>query len=162
MKKIITAIDFNDTSEELCYFALDFASKLDAELIFVTVLNDWDVAAVGKISSMGYKVDGDHYSNDIEHDSIEKIKYLIKKCGFPDVEKKLVLKTGRPAKEILLLALEENADAIIVGEKNHSDIERAFEGSVSSRVYKRSPITIISFRTKKYSEKLKKKLNIHK
>lgn len=161
MKKIIAAIDFKDTSQELCYFALDFASKLNAELIFVTVLNDWDVAAVGKISSMGYKVDGDHYSEDIEHDSIEKIKNIIKECGFPEVEKKLVLKSGRPAKEVLTLAVTEKADAVIVGEKTHKDLEHTFEISVSGRIYKKSPITVISFRTKQYSEKLKKKLNIH-
>ncbi|MCB9481263.1 MAG: universal stress protein [Desulfobacteraceae bacterium] len=161
MKKIIAAIDFKDTSQELCYFALDFASKLNAELIFVTVLNDWDVAAVGKISSMGYKVDGDHYSEDIEHDSIEKIKNIIKECGFPEVEKKLVLKSGRPAKEVLTLAVKEKADAVIVGEKTHKDLEHTFEISVSGRIYKKSPITVISFRTKQYSEKLKKKLNIH-
>jgi nucleotide-binding universal stress UspA family protein len=161
MKKIIAAIDFKDTSKELCFFALDFASKLDAELIFVTVLNDWDVAAVGKISSMGYKVDGDHYSEDIEHESIEKIKNIIKECNFPDVEKRLVLKAGRPAKEVLNLAVKENADAVIVGEKTHKDIEHTFEISVSGRIYKKSPVTVISFRTKQYSEKLKKKLNIH-
>lgn len=161
MKKIIAAIDFKDTSQELCYFSLDFASKLNAELIFVTVLNDWDVAAVGKISSMGYKVDGDHYSEDIEHDSIEKIKNIIKECGFPEVEKKLVLKSGRPAKEVLTLAVKEKADAVIVGEKTHKDLEHTFEISVSGRIYKKSPITVISFRTKQYSEKLKKKLNIH-
>jgi nucleotide-binding universal stress UspA family protein len=109
---------------------------------------------------MGYNVDGDHYSDDVEHESIERIKNIIKKCGFPDVEKKLVLKSGRPAKEILLLAETENADAVIVGEKKHKDLEHTFEISVSGRIYKKSPVTVISFRTRQYSDKLRKKLQL--
>lgn len=159
MKKIIAAIDFSDTAEELCFFSLDFASKVEAELIFISVLDDWDVSAVGKISSMGYNVDGDHYSEEIEHESIEKLKTFINKWDFDNVEKKLVLRTGRPAKEILKLIVHEKADAVILGIKNHKDLEHSLELSVSDKIIKKSPATVISFRPEHYAKKLRKKIH---
>lgn len=159
MKKIITGIDFSDSIDEISKFALGFASKIGAELIFATVIDDWDVAAVGKISSMGYNVDGDHYSDDVENQIIENMKNMIKQCGFPDVEKRLVIRSGRPAAEILKLAVAENADAIIVGVKSHKDIEHSLELSVSDKIFKKSPVVVISFRPEKHASKLRKKIH---
>lgn len=159
MKKIIAGIDITDTTEELCYFALDFASKMNAELIFVSVLDDWNVAAIGKISSMGYNVEGNHYSEEVEHNSIEELKKMINKWDFPDLEKKLILRTGSPAREILKIIVDEKADAVIVGAKTHKDLEHTFELSVSGKIYKKSPVPVISFRPENYSKKLKKKIH---
>lgn len=159
MKKIIAGIDITDTTEELCYFALDFASKMNAELIFVSVLDDWNVAAVGKISSMGYNVEGNHYSEEVEHNAIDDLKKMISKWDFPDLDKRLILRSGKPAKELLKVIVEENADAVIVGVKTHKDLEHKFETSVSGKIFKKSPIPVISFRPEYYSKKLKKKIH---
>lgn len=159
MKKIIAGLDFSDTSIELCRYALSFASEIGAELVFATILHDWDVLAVGRISSMGYNVDGDHYSDDIEHERIEKLKKIIENQGFPEVEKKLIVKTGKPAKELLKLIIEENADAIIIGAKCHKDLEHSLELSISDKIYKKSPVTVISYRASHHSKKLKRKIH---
>ncbi len=159
MKKIIAAIDLSDASEELCFFALDFASKIGAEVIFLSILDDWDVSAIGKISSMGYNVDGDHYSEDIEHESIENFKKIINKFDIDNVEKKLVLKTGQPAKEILRLIVNEKADAVILGVKKHKDLEHSLELSVSDKIFRKAPVTVISFRPEHYAKKLRKKIH---
>jgi len=159
MKKVIAGIDFSDSIEEICKFALKFASEVEAELIFATVIDDWDVAAVGKISSMGYNVDGDHYSDDVESIRIEEFKKMIMECGFPDVEKRLVIRSGRPAKELLRLIVKEDADAIIVGSKSHKDLEHSLELSVSEKILKKAPATVIAFRTEKHRKRLKKKIH---
>ena len=159
MKKIIAAVDFAEISEELIYFALDFVSQLNTDIMFVTVLDEWDVSSVGKISSMGYDVDGDHYSEEIEHDSIETFKKIVKKCGFPEIEKSLMIRCGRPAKEILKLIAEENTDAVIIGAKNRKDLEHTFELSIAEKIFKRSPATVISYRTTEHAKKLRKKIH---
>jgi len=161
MKKVVAGVDLaSENVMEFLNFSISFGKQTGAEIVFVSVIDDWDVAAVGKISSMGYNVDGDHYVEDIEKNSILTLEKMIEDIDIEDeVETTIRIASGTPVKELLRIAVKENAEALIVGTKTHRDLEHAFESSVSLAIFKKSPLTVISYRPEKQAERLRKKIH---
>lgn len=56
------------------------------------------------------------------------------------------------------IALRENVDLIVMGLKGRSEIEHVLVGSVAEKMFRRSPITIVSYRGQKEAERLRKRV----
>lgn len=56
------------------------------------------------------------------------------------------------------IALRENVDLIVMGVKGCSEIEHVLVGSVADKMFRRSPITIVSYRGQKEAERLRKRV----
>ena len=55
------------------------------------------------------------------------------------------------------IALRENVDLIVMGVKGRSEIEHVLVGSVAEMMFRRSPITIVSYRGQK-ARRLRKRV----
>jgi hypothetical protein len=58
----------------------------------------------------------------------------------------------------LKIALRENVDLIVMGLKGRSEIEHVLVGSVAEMMFRRSPITIVSYLGQKEAERLRKRV----
>ena len=135
------------------------AQALDAKkLIFVSVVNQRDVDAVETITSFGYEVDGKHYVQEIEKARIAALDELVKDVDFPQERMKLIISVGKPAEKLLKHAVKENVDMIVMGVKAKGEIVHAFTGSVAEKLFRRSPITIVSYREETIARKLRKRI----
>jgi nucleotide-binding universal stress UspA family protein len=67
---------------------------------------------------------------------------------------------GHPVEELRKIAFKENVDLIVMGIKGRSDREQMLVGSVAEKVFRRSPIPILSYRDIKNAERLKKHIGI--
>jgi nucleotide-binding universal stress UspA family protein len=155
-KRILVAIGFCEYSEELLGYAAGIADNIGAEMIVVNIINSRDVAAVGAIAAMGYEVDSEHYVSGIEAERRQALDQMLEKISFPAERIRSVFKVGHPVEELLKIAIKENVDLIVMGIKGRSDLEHMLVGSVAEKVFRRSPIPVLSYRDEKNAQRLKK------
>ena len=159
-KKIMAAVGMNRYTEGLLTYATDMADSMRAELICANIINARDVEAVGTIADMGYEVDGDNYVDSIKGERQQEFAAILKKIGHSTNKIRLILKVGNPSEELLRVAVKENVDLLIMGIKSRSDIEYALIGSVAEKVFRRSPVPILSYRDNEMAERLKKHIRL--
>lgn len=159
IKKILAAIaPTKEYAEEIFNYATMMATNLDADLIAANIINSRDVDAIGTIVSMGYKVDGDQYVRSIKDERKQMLDKIIGKSSFPRERIHSIIKVGNPIDELLNIAAKENADMIIMGPKGRTDLEHVILGSVAEKIFRRSPVPILSFRDEKHEQRLKKRV----
>jgi nucleotide-binding universal stress UspA family protein len=160
IKKIMVAVGFTPYTEGLLKYAIRVTESLRAELIVVNIVNSRDVAAVGAIAAMGYEVDSDHYVCGIEDERRQMLNEILQKSSFPADKIRSVFKVGNPTEELLKIAVNEDVGLIIMGIKDRSDLEHALVGSVAEKVFRRSPVPVLSYRDAKSAERLKKHIHL--
>ena len=157
-KKIMVALAFSEYADGIFGYAAKLAKRLDAELIVTSIINLRDVQAVGTISSMGYDVDSEQYVANIRNERQSKLEKLKNKYSFPDDKIKTVIRVGDPVDELLKIAVKESVDMIVMGIKGRTNLEYMFVGSVAEKMFRRSPVPIVSYRDDKNAERLRKRI----
>jgi nucleotide-binding universal stress UspA family protein len=159
-KKILVAVAFSRYTEGLLKYAMDIAGIMNAEIFVVNIINARDVEAVGTIAAMGYEVDSQDYVAGIKAERQQELDNILKKLAYPSEKIHTVFKVGNPRDELLKIAIKEDVDLIIMGLKGRTDLEHIFVGSVAEKVFRRSPIPILSYRDEHNAERLKKHIDL--
>ncbi len=160
INKILVAVGFTGYTKGLLNYAVRIAESLGAELIVANIINVRDVEAIGTIATMGYEVDSKHYVSGIEEDRRQTLNRILEKISFPADKLHTVFKVGHPVEALLKIAINENADLMVMGIKGRSDLEHILMGSVAEKVFRRSPIPILSYRDEKNAARLKKHIGM--
>lgn len=158
MNKLMVALAFSSYTEELFRYATRLARRMNVDLVAASIVNQRDVAAVRRIVDMGYEVDGDHYVRDIKKEREEKLAGMIAACGFPADRVKTVIRVGDPVDQLLRIIVGEDVDLVLLGVKGRSELEHVLIGSVADTLFRRSPVTVISYRDKATAQRLKKRI----
>ncbi len=160
IKKIMVPIAFSPYSKGIVDYSAMLAKSLNIEkLIFINIINIRDVEAVETISSYGYDVDEEHYIEELQKERTAKLDKMLEGIDFPAERMKLVMAIGKPADKLLQKALKEEIDMIVMGLKAKSEFVHAFTGSVAEKLFRRSPITIVSYREEKIAKQLRKRIH---
>jgi nucleotide-binding universal stress UspA family protein len=158
LNKIMVAVAFGQYTEGIFRYAVRLANRMNADLVVASIINQRDVSAVRRIVDMGYEVDGDHYVSDIKKEREEILAKLISDCGFPADRVKTVIQVGNPVDQLLKILVSEDVDMVLMGVKGRSDLEHVFIGSVADKLFRRSPVTVVSYRDDSVAERLKKRI----
>ncbi|MBW1634666.1 MAG: universal stress protein [Deltaproteobacteria bacterium] len=161
VKKILVPIAFSKYSQGILNYASGVAEPFGAELLVVNVINARDLEAVDKITSFGYKVDVEHYLATLKKERREELKKLMEPMTLPDKQVSFSFRVGDPTNELLKLVVDKNIDMVIMGIKTH-DVRHIFAGSVAERMFRKCPVTILSYRDDEISERLLKKFTRHR
>ena len=159
-KKILVAIGFSQYTQSLLNYAVEIAESMKAELIIASIINVRDVEAVGTIAAMGYDVDSGNYVAGLKAERQQELDNILQKMARPPEKVRTVFKTGDPSNELLKLAVKENVDLIVMGIKGRTDLEYIFVGSVAEKVFRRSPIPVLSYRDEANAQRLRKHIDI--
>ncbi len=161
-KKILVAAGFSQYTQSLLNYASEIAQSMNAELIVASIINARDIEAVGvgTIAAMGYEVDSGNYVAGIRAERQDELDNILKNIARRPEKVRMVFKTGDPGDELLKVAVKENVDLIIMGTKGRTDLEYIFVGSVAEKVFRRSPIPILSYRDEATAERLKKHIDL--
>ncbi len=162
VKKVMVATGFSGYAEGLLHYGAKLADSMDAELLVVSVINIRDIDAVGRIVSLGYKVDGEHYVDGVKADRKEMLKEILSKTDFPKEKVKKFFVIGHPVDEIINVALEEDVDLVVMGTKGRTDLSHVFVGSVADKVFRKCPVTVVSYRDDLQAERLTKRIHRHR
>ena len=160
-KRILIAVAFAPQAQDLLSYAAGIAAELGAEeLIAASIINTRDVEAVSTISALGYDVDGDNYVSSIKAERGDLLDSYAKTTAFPPEKIRLVLKVGDPVEELLKIVVKEQVDLIVMGTKGRTNLEYALVGSVAEKIFRRSPVPVLSYRSKEHAERLRKNIRI--
>lgn len=160
IRKILVPVTFSEFSEELIEYAVGVARPLSAEVVFVNVIDERDIQAVQTITSFGYEVDETHYIQEVEKQRIGILEERLNRINYPDEKMRFVFKTGSPAAVLLKFAIDERVDLIIMDVKGKSKIVHALSGSVAEKMFRYSPVPVLSYRRKEIADKLLKRIQI--
>jgi nucleotide-binding universal stress UspA family protein len=158
-RKIIAALGISEYSRGIFNYAARLATAIDADLTVVHVINSRDVDTVRRISAMGYNVDGEHYLQNVREDRMRFLEDIFSQSAFPRERLHILIQVGNPIEELLKLTLEEDADMIVMGPKGSTDLTHVLVGSVASKLFRHSPITVVSYREEKLASRLRDRIH---
>ena len=158
IKNIMVALAFGEYTEGIFTYAAGLAKQFDANLLVASIINKRDVDAVRTVSAMGFEVDGANYVEEIRNERREIIDRLVDQAGFTKERLKVVIEVGNPIEKLLGLVVDTGVDAIVMGLKGRTDLEQVFVGSVAEKMFRRSPVTVISYRGERTAAKLRKRI----
>ena len=137
MNKLLVAYDGSVQSDKAFGQALELASKFSAKVIVVSVaLPPEPPVAVEMEAVIESAIE--HYEAQFDH-----LRKLAQSLG---IEARFEVRAGHPAEQIVLMAKEEEADAIVIGHRGGSFLQRWLLGSVAKRVLSYAHCTVIVVR----------------
>ncbi len=174
MKRILLAVDGSDHSQRATELATDIATKYDAKLLLLNVVDNRPLSeAERKLAELEFsselkqRTDGSNWP-DINlvgdqgvgsmfqhHAEISRIIRTTIGEGVLAAAKReaeangvedieLILENGDPADVILQTAQARGANLIVIGSRGQSDVKSLFLGSVSHKVANQSDISVIT------------------
>lgn len=152
-EKILIPTDFSECCNRALEYAFTMASKFDAELLVLHVI---DGRALQSISSYSYgEVAEDYLTKHSHEDMAQEIKKILAdeiKKG-TDYDNKLKVTTmvryGVPWDQIIQVAEEEKVDFIVVGARGETAMSEALMGGVASKVARRAPCPVFLVRRRR-------------
>ena len=125
------------------------------------MINERDLKAVDKITSFGYKVDIEHYTETIKKERLETLEKLMANLTLPDDKVTYSFRVGEPTDELLKLVVDREIDMVVMGVRAN-DIRHIFTGSVAERMFRKCPVPIVSYRADDVSSRLRKRIAKHR
>ncbi len=135
--KILVAYDGSTQSEKAFGFALDMASKYSAKIL---------VLAVARPPEPPVQVELEAALENAAQYYQEHFKNLTEQTATAGIEALFQVKVGHPAEQIVHVANEEQADAIVMGHRGETLLQRWLLGSVAKRVLSYAHCTVIIVR----------------
>ncbi|MDD3618574.1 MAG: universal stress protein [Desulfobulbaceae bacterium] len=160
IRKVMVPTAFYTHAGELIRYAAGLAKAFQAELMVVNIINVRDIETLQRASSYGTIISDEQYVKLTEDERRQEIANLLEGVDFPADKVRIIFRIGHPADALMQLAVEENVDMIVMGIRDRSDFMHTFTGSVADRLFRRSPVTIVSFRDEKNAEHLRKRLKL--
>ncbi len=158
IKKIFVPLAFTDYSQGVFDCAVQNALKNDASLIVLSIINSRDIESVKSIVSMSYDVDAEHYVEEIRKDRKQKLNKMADEAKIDKEKVKVLFKIGNPVDEILKVISKEAPDLVVMGTRGRGNLKNSIMGSVAEKVFKRSPVNVLSYRDEDVKKSLEKKL----
>jgi nucleotide-binding universal stress UspA family protein len=148
INKILVCVDLSEYSTANLEYAISIAGNGGAEIIILNVLNQRDINAAKMVSNYyPDKINVQEYVKEKIEDRREEIKKIIRE-QFSEHQSSISIQMamGVPFEEILKKAEEEKVDLIIMGNKGKGNIARTLFGSQAEKVFRHSPIPVVSIR----------------
>jgi nucleotide-binding universal stress UspA family protein len=160
IKKIMVALDFTPYSKGTFDYAAKIAKNLNARLVVASIINSRDILTVEMVTSMGYEVDSEHYVEAIKAERENMLNNFMEHVEINREHVRTIFKVGNPTNELLKLIVSENVDMIVMGVKGRTDLEHIFVGSVAEKLFRRSPVPVLSHRDEQNADRLRQKIKL--
>lgn len=154
INKILVCIDFSEYSVMTLGYALEFAKAADTQIMVLNVIHQRDISGVEM--AVGYfpgyfsnDVNTEDYVKALKEDRHDKLKNFIKENFFDEKSKmSLIIDTGIPSECILKTVETEAIDLVVMANKGRGNIARVLFGSAAEKVFRHSPVPVVSVRDK--------------
>ncbi len=160
IEKILVPLEFTQYSQGVFNCAVQMAQNSDAKIIVLSIINSRNLESVESIVAMGYDVDAEHYVEIIRKERKQKLSQMADKAGIDTDKVKIMFKIGKPVDEILKAIDSETPDLVVMGTRGRANLKNSIMGAVAGKVFKRSPVNILSYRDEDVKNSLSKKLRL--
>ena len=146
---ILVAVDFSAYSLNIGRYARRMAEDLNANLLWVNVINRRDVSAVRQaLAHHSQNLSVDDCICMLQRERVEKMQTLMRKAGCINITHRVIVRMGIPHQELITVALEEKVDIVLMGAKGRSDLAGILFGSTAEKMFRRCPVPLLSLREK--------------
>lgn len=150
LNKIMVAVDFSDYSLPLVEYAANLAKDVGAELLLVNVLNQRDISMWEKISIEYPAFSVEKQIEEHTRDRKDRLARLSEEAGCTQLDVKVEhsVRQGVPYEELINEIEEKKPDLLLMATKGRSNLVGTIIGSCAQKMFRRSPIPLLSIRRK--------------
>jgi len=145
--KIMVAIDFSDYSIGAAGYAARLAGDVGAKLLFTNVLNEKEVDMMYKVAVEASDFSVQKYLDTKIKDRTDRLENLAKDFDADNLEFETSVRVGIPYEALMEEIEEKKPDLLIMGTKGRSDLMDMIVGSCAQKMFRRSPIPLLSLRS---------------
>ena len=146
IKKIMVAVDFSEYSANSVKYAGRLAEDLGAELIFVNVINQRDIAMVEHVMMYTDKISVKGYVDSLKADRTEQMQRLLTETNCTRISNRFIIREGVPFAELVETAKAEKIDLVVMGTKGRGNIAGILFGSQAEKMFRHCPVPLLSIR----------------
>jgi nucleotide-binding universal stress UspA family protein len=137
ISKLLVAYDGSEQAEKAYAMAVDMASKYSAKLIVLSVARPPEPPVAVELEAV-LESATEYYEG--------HFKTMQEKAATLGIDATFQVRVGHPAEQIVHMANEEKADAIVMGHRGESFLQRWLLGSVAKRVLSYAHCTVVVVR----------------
>ncbi len=150
INKILVSIDFSEYSRQVMEYAVEVSMMTKARIIVINIINQKEIDMINE-SIKSLHLNKFVTKNYISREEIRRkseLKAMFKEIsGSAELTFKILIGQGIPSVEILETIHRENIDFLVFGHKGRSNLFKFLFGSVAEKLFKHSPIPIMSLRS---------------
>ena len=151
--KVLVAVDFSDYTDETVKAGAELSRCMGAQMVLLNVIHQKDLDALKFIEATTKLVHVDKAKQEMTQERQKRMNELTTRLG---VKATQIISEGVPWEEILATVEEIQADMVVLGAKGRSDLDRTLFGSNAEKVYRHSPVTVVSVRGDLHASRLQK------
>jgi len=147
INNILVAVDFSDYSEPAVEYAAELAQDVSAGLLLANIYNERDIEKMKRVAFTVPDFSVDKLVGQNMDDRRQRLAELAEKLVPGDIDVETPVRIGVPYKGLLQLIEEKNPDLLVMGTKGRSNFVDMIIGSCAQKMFRRSPIPLLSIRT---------------
>ena len=152
IEKIMVAIDFSEYSRSALIYAAQLARSLGAKILAVHVINQRDLDAFRRVLTCYGDEILRNYIDSIEADRTARLAELIRSTECEALVTQRSITVGVPWVKLLAAIKAHQPDLLVLSTKGRSNLADTIIGSCAQKMYRRSPIPVLSLRPQNISE----------
>jgi nucleotide-binding universal stress UspA family protein len=145
ISQIIAPTDFSEPAAQGLKAAIEMASKFNAKLMLIHVVDTVPSISGTHLMSGANAV---QMLEQMQANARKHVENLIQSEVPDQIPCEYRVVSGKPADEIIRLSEELNADLIVIATHGYSGMERFIFGSVAERVMRKAQCPVLSVRTR--------------
>jgi nucleotide-binding universal stress UspA family protein len=144
--KIMVAVDFSGYSLRSLQFAAGLARAVKARLLLVNVIDKSHIDDLYHVEKQYPAFSVHSYIEDLRSQRQDQFEELIDASDCEGLEVETVILTGHPYEAMLWFIKQRNPDLLVMATKGRSNLVATVIGSCAQKMFRHSPIPLISIR----------------
>lgn len=157
IERVMVCVDFSDYSKDTVEFALSVANARNTNLMLLNVINNRDIEAIQSVGSyLSDSPDVNKYVERVQNKRLQKMEKMIdENFALDKLRMKTQVRVGVPYIVILEAAKEEGVDLLVLANKGRGNQEGTLHGSNGEKIFRHSPVPVLSYRSIESFNKIK-------
>jgi nucleotide-binding universal stress UspA family protein len=150
-QQVVVAYDFSELGRVVLERAVALVSRAPFHILhFITVVDPH--AGIGVLPHKGRRIDYT-YADEVRDLVSEEVRKAFGSTPIPEeIHFYVHARIGKPAEEIVALAIDVGADLVMVGTHGYTGLERLVLGSTAERVVREAGCPVLVVRAKKHPD----------
>ncbi len=148
IKNMAVALDFSEYSQSILDYAVHLARRTRSGVSIIHIINRKAIDCVKRqfeMDHLEYFPYADYVAREKKR-CASKMEALIKNSKADDIHFQTIINEGVPSVEILKFLKQGETDFMVIGQKGRSDLPDFLTGGVCEKVFRHSPVPVLSLR----------------